>query len=73
EAVEEIARVAATANERSENIGARRLQTVLATLLEDILFELPESRTNRVEFTGDDVRAKLDEILADEDLTRYIL
>jgi len=72
-AIEEIARVAATANERSENIGARRLQTVLATLLEDILFELPESRTGRVEISGDDVRTKLDEILADEDLTRYIL
>lgn len=73
DAIEEIARVAATANERSENIGARRLQTVLATLLEDILFDLPESHTDRVEFTGDDVRGKLDKILADEDLTRYIL
>jgi ATP-dependent HslUV protease ATP-binding subunit HslU len=73
EAIEEVARVAATANERSENIGARRLQTVLATLLEELLFDLPESRTDRVEFTGDDVRKKLDEILADEDLTRYIL
>ncbi|UCH85639.1 MAG: ATP-dependent protease ATPase subunit HslU [Candidatus Latescibacterota bacterium] len=73
DAIEEIARVAATANERSENIGARRLQTVLATLLEDLLFELPESETGSVEITGDDVRGKLDEILADEDLTRYIL
>ena len=65
--------MAGTANERSENIGARRLQTVLATLLEDILFELPESGKERVVFDGDEVRAKLDEILADEDLTRYIL
>jgi ATP-dependent HslUV protease ATP-binding subunit HslU len=73
DAIEEIARVAATANERSENIGARRLQTVLATLLEDVLFDLPESRTDRAAFNGDDVCGKLDDILADEDLTRYIL
>jgi ATP-dependent HslUV protease ATP-binding subunit HslU len=73
EAVDEIARVAGTANERAENIGARRLQTVLATLLEDILFDLPESGKDRVVFDGEEVRAKLDSILADEDLTRYIL
>ncbi|UCG51414.1 MAG: ATP-dependent protease ATPase subunit HslU [Candidatus Latescibacterota bacterium] len=73
EAIKEIARVATTANERSENIGARRLQTVLSTLLEDILFDLPESKVGRVEITGEDVRLRLDRILADEDLTRYIL
>ena len=73
EAIREIARVAGEANARSENIGARRLQTVLATLLEDILFELPESKKARVAFDDSDVKSKLDEILADEDLTRYIL
>jgi ATP-dependent HslUV protease ATP-binding subunit HslU len=73
DAVKEIARVAAAANDRSENIGARRLQTVLSALLEDVLFDLPESRQDRVKFTGADVRRKLDRILADEDLTRYIL
>ena len=73
DAIEEIARVAATANERSENIGARRLQTVLATLLEELLFELPESDRKKIKFTGNDVNEKLDKILADEDLTRYIL
>jgi ATP-dependent HslUV protease ATP-binding subunit HslU len=73
DAVREIARVAFTANERSENIGARRLQTVMATLLEEVLFELPESGRGRVVFTADDVRHTLDSILADEDLTRYIL
>jgi ATP-dependent HslUV protease ATP-binding subunit HslU len=73
DAIAEIARVAGTANERSENIGARRLQTVLATLLEDILFELPESKNDHVVFNGEDVKRKLDDILADEDLTRYIL
>lgn len=73
DAVREIARVAFTANERSENIGARRLQTVMATLLEDVLFELPESGRSRIVFSGEDVRKRLDSILADEDLTRYIL
>jgi len=73
EAIREIARVAGDANSRSENIGARRLQTVLATLLEDILFELPESKSKRVVFTDAIVKEKLDAILADEDLTRYIL
>jgi ATP-dependent protease HslVU (ClpYQ) ATPase subunit len=46
---------------------------VLATLLEDVLFELPESKTQHVVFSDSDVKSKLDEILADEDLTRYIL
>jgi ATP-dependent HslUV protease ATP-binding subunit HslU len=73
EALVEIARVAAQANERAENIGARRLQTVLSTLLESVLFELPESGDTRVEFTARQVRERLDDILADEDLTRYIL
>jgi ATP-dependent HslUV protease ATP-binding subunit HslU len=73
EAIREIARVAGEANARSENIGARRLQTVLATLLEDALFELPESKKQSVVFNDSDVKSKLDEILADEDLTRYIL
>jgi ATP-dependent HslUV protease ATP-binding subunit HslU len=73
DAIREIARVAGEANTRSENIGARRLQTVLSTLLEDVLFELPESKKRRLVFTGTDVKKKLDAILADEDLTRYIL
>jgi ATP-dependent HslUV protease ATP-binding subunit HslU len=72
-AIREIARVAFTANERSENIGARRLQTVMATLLEDVMFELPESGRNKAVFTAEDVIRMLDSILADEDLTRYIL
>ena len=73
EAVVEVARVASVANERSENIGARRLHTVLSTLLEPVLFELPESGAKRIEFTGEMVKDKLDDILADEDLTKYIL
>jgi ATP-dependent HslUV protease ATP-binding subunit HslU len=73
EAVREIARVSNLANERSENIGARRLQTVMATLLEEVLYELPESGRRSVVFTATDVKRTLDSILADEDLTRYIL
>ncbi len=73
DAVREIARVASLANERAENIGARRLQTVMTTLLEDVLFELPESGQSKAVFTAEEVKAKLDAVLADEDLTRYIL
>ena len=72
-AIREVARAAWQANEQSENIGARRLQTVMATLLENLLFELPESGQKRVALKADDVSAVLDGILADEDLTRYIL
>jgi ATP-dependent HslUV protease ATP-binding subunit HslU len=72
-AIEEIARVASAANAKAENIGARRLQTVLTTLLEDVLFELPESNVREVVFTAADVKERLEHILADDDLTRYIL
>jgi ATP-dependent HslUV protease ATP-binding subunit HslU len=73
DAIAEIARVARAANERAENIGARRLHTVMTTLLEDVLFELPESGLKKIVFDAPDVKKKLESILADEDLTRYIL
>ena len=73
EAVGEIARIAATVNERTENIGARRLHTVLEKLLEDLSFDAPERGTHDVVIDAADVRAKLDAILTDEDLSRYIL
>jgi ATP-dependent HslUV protease ATP-binding subunit HslU len=73
DAIAEIARIASEVNTRSENIGARRLHTVMSTLLEEVLFELPESKREKIVFTGKDVREKLDRILADEDLARYIL
>jgi len=50
--VKEIARIAAKVNERMENIGARRLHTVLTTLLEDVLFELPDYPTKHIVFDG---------------------
>lgn len=72
-AVEEIARAASLANERAEDIGARRLHTILTLLLENILFEVPESRKDSYTITADNVRDRLEDIIADEDLSRYIL
>ena len=73
EGVREIARVAGKANERMENIGARRLHTLLTALLEDVLFELPDYPTKRIVFDGPQVRERMTKILEDEDLRRYIL
>ncbi|HEY2387948.1 MAG TPA: ATP-dependent protease ATPase subunit HslU [Candidatus Binatia bacterium] len=73
DAVGEIARIAATVNERTENIGARRLHTVLEKLLEDLSFDAPERGAREVVIDGPEVRGKLDKILTDEDLSRYIL
>ena len=71
--VREIARIAMELNERMENIGARRLQTVLTTLLEDVLYELPDLPDTTIEVDPDFVRAHLADIVEDEDLRRYIL
>ena len=70
----EIARIAAELNDRMENIGARRLRTVLTTLLEDLLFDLPdEGRGETVVVTADFVKERLSKIVSDDDLSRYIL
>jgi ATP-dependent HslUV protease ATP-binding subunit HslU len=71
--VKEIARIASELNERMENIGARRLQTVMTTLLEEMLFGLPESGTGVVKVDGAFVRERLKKLADDEDLRRYIL
>src|SRR6266550_4687356 len=71
--VKEIARIAAKVNERMENIGARRLHTVMTTLLEDVLFELPDYPTKHIVFDGPAVRERLLRIVEDEDLRKYIL
>jgi ATP-dependent HslUV protease ATP-binding subunit HslU len=71
--VQAIAKTAATVNERMENIGARRLHTVLTTLLEDILFDLPDADQKKITITADVVRERLKAIVEDEDLRRYIL
>ncbi len=69
----EIARIASELNERMENIGARRLQTVMTTVLEAIMFELPELGTAPIEVDGAFVRERLEKVMDDEDLRRYIL
>src|SRR3989475_137547 len=71
--IKEIARIAAKANEQMENIGARRLHTVMTTLLEELLFELPDYPTKHVVFDGAGVRQRLGTIVENEDLRRYIL
>jgi ATP-dependent HslUV protease ATP-binding subunit HslU len=74
EGIDEIARIAADLNDRMENIGARRLRTVLTTLLEDLLFDLPDDHHDEtVVVTADFVRERLDSIASDDDLSRYIL
>jgi ATP-dependent HslUV protease ATP-binding subunit HslU len=71
--IKEIARIAAKANERMENIGARRLHTVMTTLLDEVLFNLPDFPEKHIVFDGQKVRDRLARIVDDEDLRRYIL
>jgi len=73
DAVRAVARIAAATNERVENIGARRLQTVMATLMEDLLFDLPRDGVKQVRIDGAEVESRLARILGDDDLRRYIL
>lgn len=73
DAAEEIARIAAVVNERTENIGARRLHTVVERLLEDLSFDAPELHGREVRIDAQYVKDKLDAIVKDEDLSRYIL
>jgi ATP-dependent HslUV protease ATP-binding subunit HslU len=73
EGIGEVARIAAVLNERMENIGARRLHTVLTTLLEDTLYDLPDVPDKQIVFDRDRVRSRLESIAQDEDLRKYIL
>lgn len=73
EAIREMAKIAKTVNERTENIGARRLHTILEKLLEELSFTAPELTEKQVKMTADEVRNRLVEISQDEDLSRYIL
>ena len=73
DAIEEIATISQEVNEKTENIGARRLHTVLEKLLEDISFEAPEKKGSTITIDREYVREKLSEIVKDEDLSRYIL
>jgi ATP-dependent HslUV protease ATP-binding subunit HslU len=69
----EIAEIAYTVNEQTENIGARRLHTILEKLLEDISFEAPELAGKEIEISKEHVVEKLGELVKNEDLSRYIL
>ncbi len=71
--IREIASTAARVNQRMENIGARRLHTVMTTLLEDVLYELPDRGTQPINIDAAGVRDRLRSIADDEDLRKYIL
>jgi ATP-dependent HslUV protease ATP-binding subunit HslU len=71
--VREIARIAAEVNSRMENIGARRLHTVLTTLLDDLLYDLPDTPSKEITVDVKVVQDRLKSIVEDEDLRRYIL
>ncbi len=73
EAIEKIATIAYQVNHETDNIGARRLHTILEKLLEDLLFEAPDMQMGDIMITENYVDEKLGQIVKDEDLTRYIL
>jgi ATP-dependent HslUV protease ATP-binding subunit HslU len=73
DALEEVARYAAKVNETSENIGARRLHTIMEKLLEEISFEAPDMKKKTVKIDAAYVHKQLAEIVKDQDLSRYIL
>jgi ATP-dependent HslUV protease ATP-binding subunit HslU len=72
-AIREIAETATFVNDEAENIGARRLHTIMSTLLEDVLYKLPDPGITIIKITEKDVKDKLKDIIEDEDLTKYIL
>jgi len=73
DSIERIAEIASTINERSENIGARRLHTVMEKLLESISFEATDKANSSITIDADYVSEQLDALVMDEDLSRYIL
>jgi ATP-dependent HslUV protease ATP-binding subunit HslU len=73
DALIEVARIAAQVNESAENIGARRLHTIMEKLLEEISFEGPDLKKKTIRIDATYVRKQLSEIVKDQDLSRYIL
>jgi ATP-dependent HslUV protease ATP-binding subunit HslU len=73
DAIEELAGYAAEANRRAENIGARRLYTIMEALLEELSYDASERAQSKFLVNVDYVKATLDPILADQDLAKYIL
>lgn len=72
-AIDELAEIACKVNEATENIGARRLHTILEKLLEDLAFEAPEAETSLVTIDRDYVKNRLEQIVVNQDLSQYIL
>jgi ATP-dependent HslUV protease ATP-binding subunit HslU len=73
DAIGEIAEIATLVNQRTENIGARRLHTILERILDEISFDAPDRPEKNIQVDARYVREKLSEIIKDEDLSRYIL
>jgi ATP-dependent HslUV protease ATP-binding subunit HslU len=64
DAIQEIARIAEQVNQTTDNIGARRLQTMMELLLQDLLFDAPEEAPEKVVFNSEKVRGKLEDFVA---------
>jgi ATP-dependent HslUV protease ATP-binding subunit HslU len=73
DAIQEIAQIAEEVNERTENIGARRLHTILEKIMEDFSFNAPDLKGQKIVIDSKLVREKLGNVITNEDLTRYIL
>jgi ATP-dependent HslUV protease ATP-binding subunit HslU len=73
QAIKELAKIAVDVNRDTENIGARRLHTLLEKLLEDLSFEAPDVHLEKVVITPEYIHEKLDGVIQDRDLSRYIL
>ena len=73
DAIEEIAEIACYVNEHHENIGARRLHTILERLLDEVSFNASEMKGVKVSIDAKEVKRKLEDVVEDEDLSRYIL
>ena len=73
DAIEEIASMASIMNEQTENIGARRLHTIMEKLFEEISFNLPDPDITNVTIDAEYVRSKFDEVIRQDDIEKYIL
>ena len=73
DAVEEVARISEEVNSRAENIGARWLQTVMEKVLDEISFDAPDRRGSRLKVDAAHVSERLQKVVEDEDLSRYVL
>ena len=73
EAIEELAKIACQVNEQAENIGARRLHTIMEQLLEKVSFEAPEMQGEKINVTPQYIQERLHDLLQNQDLSRYIL